>query len=44
MRVEAGFAIASLRRRTPMTLVDEGVDVSRESSPFWLIDQSKHPF
>jgi hypothetical protein len=31
-----------------MTLVDEGgdvaVDVSRESSPFSLIDQSKHPF
>jgi hypothetical protein len=50
IRVEAGFAIASFRRRTPTTFVEAGaagaagVDVSRESSLFWLIGLSKHPF
>jgi len=44
IRVEAGFAIASLRRRTPTTFGDEDGVVSRESSPLWLIGLSKHPF
>jgi hypothetical protein len=48
IRVDAGFAIASLRRRTPTTFVEfdgvEAGDVSRESSLFWLIGLSKHPF
>jgi hypothetical protein len=41
IRVEAGFAIASLSLRTPIT---ELVDVSRESSPLWFMALSKHPF
>ena len=43
IRVEAGFAIASLSLRTPITGA-EFIDVSRESSPLSFMALSKHPF